>query len=110
MFASLTAKQCTLKNDECRNTAEFKSAGQNIFWTTDVEAYNESIALGVDGWWYESSDANEGDIASYENKKISEFATMAQDHTSVIGCAASVYTREDNSEIFFLVCNYSFSL
>lgn len=111
MIASMHAMECTRERDECRNTAEFKYAGQNIFVTVGNLSYTNFIKFSIDGWWYEHYEADAADINAFgssPNISIGEFANMAQDHTHVIGCAASVYTQEDNSQVFFLVCNYSF--
>lgn len=107
MIASLHAMECTPYRDECRNTAKFKYAGQNIFDTFGyIRSDKEIIKLAIDYWWSESDYV--ADIVSFDTKNISQFVTMAQDHSNVIGCAASGYTRYDNTELLFLVCNYSF--
>lgn len=107
MIASMNAMQCTFEHDECRNTADFKWAGQNIAWSQGYGSDKESIELGVDGWWDEYKDATAADIAEVGNSQnmIGHFTAMSQDRTAVIGCAASVYNKDER----LLVCNYAFT-
>lgn len=45
--------QCNFNHDACRNTANFKYAGQNLAWSKGYNSDKEAINIGIDGWWKE---------------------------------------------------------
>lgn len=69
-LASLNVKQCIMKHDSCRNTATFKTSGQNLgsMGYSGVESrLNDSYIIldRIDAWWNEFTVANMNYINSY---------------------------------------------
>lgn len=69
-IALFNAKTCTFAHDQCRNTADFHYAGQNIaifpkngVHYTPTEAINGSLALFFDEYKY----AQQSNMDSYKN-------------------------------------------
>uniref|UniRef100_T1E2V6 Putative salivary ag5 protein n=1 Tax=Psorophora albipes TaxID=869069 RepID=T1E2V6_9DIPT len=120
-LAELNVRQCEMKHDECRSTARFKYAGQNLArrWLNQrLPHYNDNIKTSIMGWFNEHKDASMQYIRSYSkpktNKMIGHFTALIRDESTHVGCAISTYNKSyvvkgqhyDGKE-FLLGCNYA---
>ncbi|XP_065077170.1 antigen 5 like allergen Cul n 1-like [Ochlerotatus camptorhynchus] len=118
-LAELNVMQCEMKHDECRSTARFKYAGQNLArsWTSGpLKKHNENIRVGILGWFSEHKDASMKFIRKYgfTSKTIGHFTALVRDVSSHVGCAMSAYRKTRvvrgksyNGNEFLLACNYA---
>ncbi|XP_037818676.1 antigen 5 like allergen Cul n 1-like [Lucilia sericata] len=113
-LASLNVKQCDMKHDTCRNTDQFRFAGQNIAWIPfrgpiDNEArFNEAIEL----WYSEVANSKQEYIDSFPVEQlysIGHFTAMMTDRNIRVGCAATTYYTSSESifKTFLVACNYA---
>ncbi|KAM8709919.1 hypothetical protein ACLKA7_016684 [Drosophila subpalustris] len=114
-LATLNVKQCALIHDPCHNTPEFRNSGQNLALqniSTAVEVTDEElIKSNIDNWWDQSSNLTRERVENYpKDTKISDFirnfAVMARDNNTYVGCAAMRYTK-NFLQHFLLACNYA---
>ncbi|XP_055549625.1 venom allergen 3 homolog [Wyeomyia smithii] len=112
-IAAANARRCIYGHDQCRNTAAFKAAGQNIailsyygmaFTTVDV------ITKMIVAWYAENAYATPAIIASYpkayQGPTIGHFTQIVGDRVTQLGCSLVVwYTSPWTRQ--YLVCNYS---
>ncbi|KAH8302512.1 hypothetical protein KR044_007781 [Drosophila immigrans] len=114
-LATLNVKQCAMIYDACHNTLEFRNSGQNLALqniSTAVEVTDEELLKSnIERWWDQSKNVTQDNIESYPKEaKISDyfrnFAVMARDNNTFVGCAAIKYTK-GVLQHFLLACNYA---
>ncbi|KAH8235163.1 hypothetical protein KR032_009388, partial [Drosophila birchii] len=127
-MAEFNARMCLLEHDECRNSAQFPHAGQNVFVVnmTPVpkekmkKLYHELVVNATETWWSESDNITSAEIKKFpcdHNKYSSDsnlydvrgfrhFATMAVEGNSHVGCAGVRY-MVNKKTLFKLTCNYA---
>uniref|UniRef100_A0A336MC68 CSON012961 protein n=1 Tax=Culicoides sonorensis TaxID=179676 RepID=A0A336MC68_CULSO len=113
-LAKINAMRCTFGHDQCRNTAKFRYAGQNIGWSKGYSSDQSAIEVSLDGWWNEYKNTRQSDIDRYGSSLIylmnssyviGHFTAMSQDRANRIGCGASAYNGNER----IIVCNYAFT-
>lgn len=112
-LASLNVKQCQMAHDQCRNTFQFKSVGQNLGFRANTMGF-EGLSTFLNGviwaWYNEIKDASQSNIdqccGGGNFTKIGHFLQMVQDKATSIGCAVSRYTN-GQWKTLLLGCNYS---
>ncbi|XP_053692719.1 venom allergen 5-like [Sabethes cyaneus] len=107
------ARRCVFGHDQCRNTADFKAAGQNI---ASKSYYGMTISVTdlikgfVDSWYSEYSYANPSYIASYPKDytgpAIGHFTQIVADRATHLGCSMVTYNESPWIKQLF-VCNYA---
>ncbi|XP_062134582.1 antigen 5 like allergen Cul n 1 [Drosophila sulfurigaster albostrigata] len=114
-LATLSVKQCALIYDVCHNTREFRNSGQNLALqniSTAVEVTDEELLKSnIQRWWDQSKNITQDQVESYpKDVKISDsirnFAVLARDNNTFVGCAAIKYTK-GMLQHFLLACNYA---
>ncbi|KAJ6648389.1 Antigen 5 like allergen Cul n 1 [Pseudolycoriella hygida] len=112
-LAEYNAKSCTYGHDECRNTAEYKYAGQNIAIVMSTPNYFETLRA-IDflfGLWFEEyKDCDMTYINKYRSsdnpkKQIGHFTQIVSAGANRMGCAITTYA--DSRKNVYIVCNYS---
>ncbi|KAH8342431.1 hypothetical protein KR059_007498, partial [Drosophila kikkawai] len=119
ILAEFNAHMCQLEEDDCRNSAQFPHAGQNVFVVNMnrrvpkeemIKLYPQLLANATEAWWSESDNITAAEIKRFpceKNKpKFSHFANMAVEGNSHVGCAGVRYVI-DNITYFKLTCNYA---
>jgi len=116
-LALLNVKQCQMEHDTCRNTVQFKSSGQNLFYissTPNAPAIATSLNQMGNSWYNENVDTTLAQIIKYPSvspaKVIGHFTAMMQESQTDVGCAAvQVLTTSDgwNWNKLFIACNYA---
>ncbi|KAH8266214.1 hypothetical protein KR038_009311, partial [Drosophila bunnanda] len=117
ILAEFNAHMCMLDHDECRNSAQFPHAGQNVFRINMqrlvpkkemIKLYPELLANATEAWWQESANITSAEIKKFpcSQNKPNNFATMAVEGNSHVGCAGVRYVV-DNMTHFKLTCNYA---
>lgn len=113
-LAALNVKQCKMQHDQCRNTLQFRTSGQNLGFrasTGPFEGISSLINNVVWAWYNEIEDTKPSDVENccgLNLNKVGHFLQLLQDQSTFIGCAASRYTNGPWKTIL-LACNYSFS-
>lgn len=114
-LAALNVKQCKIQHDSCRNTNQFKLAGQNLAsrpTTGDDEPLNDYIKKTITNWYNEYKDARQSDIDkccnSASGKTIGHFTQLVTDRAIKVGCAISRFT-EGKWKTTLFACNYAFT-
>lgn len=105
--------QCKMAHDQCRNTAKFKYAGQNLGYranSKEFEGTSSFLNNVIWAWYNEIKDAKSSDIAKCcgNVSKIGHFLQIIQDHATHVGCAVSQYTNGKMKSLL-LACNYSYT-
>lgn len=113
-LAALNVMQCKMAHDQCRNTAKFKYAGQNLGFrgnSREFEGTSSFIQNILWAWYNEIKDANSSDIAKCCGKisKIGHFLQIIQDNAEYVGCAIAKYTNNGRMKSLLLACNYSYT-
>jgi len=122
MMAEYNVHQCKENHDECRNTVDFKLAGQNlgILGKTDRFAdVQESIKEFTREFYAEKNDVASMDVnvccgeSTSPDKNIFHFTQMANDRAIKVGCAFAAYTDSTTHapNVYKTVlgaCNYAF--
>uniref|UniRef100_A0A1S4GS49 Venom allergen-1 n=1 Tax=Anopheles gambiae TaxID=7165 RepID=A0A1S4GS49_ANOGA len=114
--AGHNARSCVFQHDRCRNTVDFRWAGQNLaikqFFgqTITVETLiNDFVRM----WWDEHFDTTTGHIDSYPSNHvgpaIGHFTQIASDRTWAVGCAMQNWLQDGMWITYYFVCNYSFT-
>ncbi|XP_037044580.1 antigen 5 like allergen Cul n 1-like [Bradysia coprophila] len=111
-LAEYNAKSCTYGHDECRNTATYKYAGQNIAMVMSTPNYFETIKA-VDylfGLWFdEYKDCDMTYINKYRpsdtDAQIGHFTQIVSAGANRVGCAVTTFA--DSRKNVYIVCNYS---
>uniref|UniRef100_A0A2M4CLM8 Venom allergen-1 n=1 Tax=Anopheles darlingi TaxID=43151 RepID=A0A2M4CLM8_ANODA len=114
--AGHNARSCTFAHDRCRNTVDFRWAGQNLalMQYSGPARTVESIIDGfIASWWNEYRDTSTAHIDSYpsnhQGPAIGHFTQMASDRAWKIGCAMQNWFQDGFWNTYYLVCNYSFT-
>ncbi|KAL9696120.1 hypothetical protein quinque_015405 [Culex quinquefasciatus] len=114
-LAELNVKSCKFKHDECRNTEEYRQAGQNLafgYYPLDDNIFDVLEKLTT-LWFNEYKDASQAVMDEFENPPnatIGHFTQMMSDRTTEIGCALVIYPQKLSGFTFKVVlyaCNYS---
>jgi Cysteine-rich secretory protein family len=111
-FATLNALACK-KHDICRNTQDFKFAGQNIGsqgGTAGFPTLKEAFTTKINNWYNENADATQSDINKYpypSSKEIGHFTQVVNGLSEYVGCGAVKYTKSDGFKTIRLTCDYS---
>uniref|UniRef100_A0A1Q3FSA1 Venom allergen-1 n=2 Tax=Culex tarsalis TaxID=7177 RepID=A0A1Q3FSA1_CULTA len=114
-LAELNVKSCKFKHDECRNTEEYRQAGQNLafgYYPLDDNIFDVLEKLTT-LWFNEFKDADQAVMDEFENPPnatIGHFTQMMSDRTTEIGCALVIYPQKLSGFTFKVVlyaCNYS---
>ncbi|XP_055549624.1 venom allergen 3 homolog [Wyeomyia smithii] len=111
--AAANARRCVFGHDQCRNTDDFRVAGQNIasksYYGMTISV-NELIKGFVDAWYSEYVYANPSYIASYPQDytgpAIGHFTQVVADRATHIGCSMVTYHESPWINQLF-VCNYA---
>ncbi|KAM7348616.1 venom allergen-1-like [Cochliomyia hominivorax] len=115
-LAELNVKQCRLKHDQCRNTNEFKFAGQNLAassWRGMKRAITNVIESQIQMWFNEYKDGSMSIIKKYSRsangKAIGHFTAMIQQKSTHVGCAVLRHLRSDGFTEQLMACNYAYT-
>lgn len=68
-LATLNVMQCKMQHDNCRNTFEYPTSGQNIAWfkSNNRKLLPKNILkIGIDGWFEEHRFSNMEYIMKYQ--------------------------------------------
>ncbi|CRL03988.1 CLUMA_CG017107, isoform A [Clunio marinus] len=117
-LASLNVRSCQMAHDSCRNTPDFRWAGQNLgafartgsFHTTE-DVINTVIKMWSDEYQYTlMSDINKFESGAPRGQVIGHFTAMVTDRTTQIGCAISQYETVSGSTRWLyslMACNFA---
>ncbi|KAH8380753.1 hypothetical protein KR200_005964 [Drosophila serrata] len=118
-MATLNVKQCALQYDSCHNTPEFRNSGQNLALinVTQLDEHIDNhtdeslIKMAIAGWWNQSVNVTGTDVNRFPKGKLEEsarnFAVMARDNNTFVGCAALRFDKSPGHPHFLLACNYA---
>ncbi|KAI8040311.1 antigen 5 like allergen Cul n 1 [Drosophila gunungcola] len=117
-LATLNVKQCDLKYDLCHNTPDFGNSGQNLALVNinllkgDGNHTTEClIRESIGGWWNQSANITKEQLQRFPKGKLAEsisnFAVMARDNNTFVGCAALSFEKPAGHPQFLLACNYA---
>ncbi|XP_017081031.1 antigen 5 like allergen Cul n 1 [Drosophila eugracilis] len=117
-LATLNVKQCTLQHDPCHNTQEFRNSGQNLALINITKLEREGnhtdeslIKMSIGGWWNQSANITKEQLQRFPNGKLGDsfrnFAIMARDSNTFVGCAALRFDKPAGYPQFLLACNYA---
>lgn len=100
-----------MAHDKCRNTKEFKFAGQNLGYRANSKEFEgiSSFTNNVIWAWYnEIKFASPSDISVCCGPidKIGHFLQIIQDQAKSVGCAVSQFVK-GKMKYNLLACNYS---
>uniref|UniRef100_A0A182Q1W9 Venom allergen-1 n=1 Tax=Anopheles farauti TaxID=69004 RepID=A0A182Q1W9_9DIPT len=115
--ASHNARSCMYGHDECRNTHQFRFAGQNIALhrgpNQSAISFGERMLKQIHSWWEEYNTTTQEQLDTYPKNEpespIGHFTQMVSDRTWKIGCSAQHWKESNDSTAFYFVCNYSFT-
>ncbi|XP_055587941.1 antigen 5 like allergen Cul n 1-like [Uranotaenia lowii] len=114
-LAELNTKSCKFNHDECRNTDEYRQAGQNLaigFYPVEENIFDILEKLTT-LWFDEYKDASQAVMDQFENPPnatIGHFTQMMSDRTTKIGCGIVIYPRKVSGftlKVVLYACNYS---
>uniref|UniRef100_A0A023EMP6 Venom allergen-1 n=1 Tax=Aedes albopictus TaxID=7160 RepID=A0A023EMP6_AEDAL len=115
--STYNARNCTLEHDKCRNTKEFRYAGQNlgIIWYRRYKYQPEDrVTDFIQQWFDEHKDCPKSYIdkfpAKHDGPLIGHFTQMVNDRVTMVGCSLVHYVTYPNGEEtlnYYFVCNYS---
>ncbi|KAH8371381.1 hypothetical protein KR093_007121 [Drosophila rubida] len=114
-LAAMNVKHCALINDVCHNTLEFRNSGQTVAMqniSTAVEVTDEELVKSnIERWWDQAKHVTPDYVESYpKDAKINDifrnFAVMARENNTFVGCAAIKYTK-GVLQHFLFACNYA---
>ncbi|KNC32014.1 hypothetical protein FF38_10700 [Lucilia cuprina] len=112
-LASLNVKQCAMKHDSCRNTEQFRFAGQNLAWIHYLEPVNNEAGFNksIELWYAEVANSKQEYIDSFPVEQlysIGHFTAMMTDRNTHVGCSAATFSISGSRYKAFLVaCNYA---
>ncbi|XP_055630734.1 antigen 5 like allergen Cul n 1-like isoform X2 [Toxorhynchites rutilus septentrionalis] len=114
-LAEINTKSCKFEHDECRNTEQYRIAGQNLalgYYAVETDIFDILEKLTA-LWFKEYRDANQTLMDVYEkpqNVTVGHFTQMMSDRTTSIGCGIVIYPHKVPGYTFKVVlfaCNYS---
>lgn len=108
------ALNCEMEHDECRNTAKYKIAGQNlaIFGSKpNFRPIKEAIQESIQSWYDEYKDVPslrevEKLGSSRAKKPIGHWTQLVQSKVNRIGCSAVQFTDRRGWKQILIGCNY----
>ncbi|XP_017043633.1 antigen 5 like allergen Cul n 1 [Drosophila ficusphila] len=117
-LATLNVKQCALQYDPCHNTPEFRNSGQNLAIINITLLQGEGnhtdeclIRESIGGWWNQSINITREQLQRFPKGKLGDsirnFAIMARDNNTFVGCAALRFDKPAGHPQFLLACNYA---
>uniref|UniRef100_A0A182KFN0 Venom allergen-1 n=1 Tax=Anopheles christyi TaxID=43041 RepID=A0A182KFN0_9DIPT len=114
--AAHNVRSCAFGHDECRNTEQFQFVGQNIALTRYSGPPKSVIKLvlhEINAWWSEANITTQAYLDKFPSEEpisqIGHFTQMVSDRAWKVGCAAQHWTENRLYNVFYLVCNYSFT-
>ncbi|EDV96947.1 antigen 5 like allergen Cul n 1 [Drosophila grimshawi] len=111
-LAQLNVMQCELHYDQCHNTLEFRNSGQNVAMQNASDRTDEDLIKdSIDRWWDQYKNITREQVEHFPKEpKVFEsfrnFAVMARDNNTHVGCAATRYTK-GQAQLFLMACNYA---
>ncbi|XP_030372543.1 venom allergen 3-like [Scaptodrosophila lebanonensis] len=118
MLAELNVKQCQMVYDPCHNTYQFRNSGQNLAihnmtMPVDTTRMTDDLLIkeSITKWWDQYENLTAARLEHFPKDKavqegLRNFAVMARDSNTHVGCAAIRFDRE-NVQQFLLACDYS---
>ncbi|EDV51291.1 venom allergen 3 [Drosophila erecta] len=117
-LATLNVKQCVLQHDSCHNTPDFPNSGQNLalinitLLPADRNHTDECLVKeSIGGWWNQSVNITKEQLQRFPKGKLGDsirnFAVMARDNNTFVGCAALRFEKPAGHPQFLLACNYA---
>ncbi|XP_016934795.3 antigen 5 like allergen Cul n 1 [Drosophila suzukii] len=117
-LATLNVKQCVLQHDPCHNTPDFHNSGQNLASINITLLQGEGnhtdeclIKESIGGWWNQSANITKEQLQRFPKGKLGDsirnFAVMARDNNTFVGCAAVRFEKPAGHPQFLLACNYA---
>ncbi|KAH8361591.1 hypothetical protein KR084_009228 [Drosophila pseudotakahashii] len=117
-LATLNVKQCALQHDPCHNTPDFANSGQNLALINITLLQGEGnhtdeclIKESIGGWWNQSANITKEQLQRFPKGKLGDsirnFAVMARDNNTFVGCAALRFEKPAGHPQFLLACNYA---
>lgn len=110
-MAALNVKTCKLGEDGCRNTKEYKFAGQSVggwYWNGKDTALKDTVLNIINMWFGQYANATMADVEKFQNdtplKK--NFLTIVTEHNIKVGCAA-INLPQGKTNFLILCCNYA---
>jgi len=110
-LATLNVLQCQMRHDSCRNTWQFRFAGQNLAWRGQSWGFEDVTSLMVNSmliWFNEYELTDQSAInrcCGWNIHDIGHFTQMAYDRATHVGCAFARYTNNYKTGLF--ACNYA---
>ncbi|CAO1398850.1 unnamed protein product [Diamesa serratosioi] len=110
-LATLNVLQCKMKHDNCRNTNQYKYAGQNLAWRGQSWAFEDVSSVMINSMlvWYNEYELTDQSVINqccgYNIHDIGHFTQMVYDRATKIGCAFARYSNQYRTGLF--ACNYS---
>lgn len=103
-----------MEHDACRNTARYKTAGQNlaIFWSKpNAKPIKEAIQQAIQNWYDEYKDVPSlqevEKLGSTRPKKpIGHWTQVVQSKAHRIGCSVVQFTNNKGWQTVLVGCNY----
>lgn len=117
-LAVLNVKTCDFEHDKCRNTDDFKFAGQNLAMRGNSKKFpeiEEIIPDCIHSWYQEHEKASQSDIDKYPDhtngRMIGHFTQVVTAAARYVGCGAIRFTEARNRKSpmhkVLLTCDYS---
>ncbi|XP_022217672.2 antigen 5 like allergen Cul n 1 [Drosophila obscura] len=117
-LATVSVKHCALLHEPCLNTRDFPNSGQNmalIHVNASLPAENRTdevlIKDSIAQWWSQIANVTADRVQKFPKAKLGvavrNFAVMARDNNSFVGCAALRFVRRQAEHNFLLACNYA---
>ncbi|XP_058064259.1 antigen 5 like allergen Cul n 1-like isoform X1 [Anopheles bellator] len=114
-LAEINIRSCKLEHDECRSTARFLQAGQNLaIGSFYIEQNIFDIVNNLTMLWFsEYKDAVQEILDHYTteyNATIGHFTQMISDRTTAVGCGIMIYPKRTEDFVFKVIlyaCNYA---
>uniref|UniRef100_A0A4Y0BGA3 Venom allergen-1 n=1 Tax=Anopheles funestus TaxID=62324 RepID=A0A4Y0BGA3_ANOFN len=114
--AAHNVRSCIFNHDECRNTEQFRFVGQNIAYyryTGARKSLKDMLVKEIHLWWSEHNVTTQQQLDEYPSEapepKVGHFTQMVSDRTWKIGCSAQQWIDHSEYNVFYFLCNYSFS-
>uniref|UniRef100_A0A1Y9IW78 Venom allergen-1 n=1 Tax=Anopheles minimus TaxID=112268 RepID=A0A1Y9IW78_9DIPT len=114
--AAHNVRSCRFHHDECRNTEQFRFVGQNIAeyrYTGSRKDLKELMVKEIHLWWSEHNVTTQRQLDEFPTEEpepqIEHFTQMVSDRTWKLGCSAQQWNEPGEDNVFYFVCNYSFS-
>ncbi|XP_034122844.1 antigen 5 like allergen Cul n 1-like [Drosophila guanche] len=117
-LATVSVMHCALLNEPCHSTREFRNTGQNmalIHVNSSLPADNRTdealIKDSIAAWWSPLAKVTAEQVQNFPKAKLRNslrnFAVMARDNNTFVGCAVVRFVRRRLEPQFLLACNYA---